>query len=207
MNELEICEGAVILPPKARQQEIPFLATWLLMGATVHKSYKGCKDVVALELDGEFREVAIQDMEIISELADRVSRKIPMTKVVSALQSLELYRLAQTEMQTLDKRSGLKGVVMLKDMAGSGYWRMVLPARYMEKDGIFIDVTAAAVKFDYLLEYDTVFIQRVHDWESFYVLEKLKTTGKRIVYDLDDDLFSITPVSYTHLTLPTIYSV
>jgi glycosyltransferase involved in cell wall biosynthesis len=116
-----------------------------------------------------------------------------VAKVVSATQALEIYRLAQTEMQMSDEQAGLKGIVMLKDTAGSGYWRMVLPAQYMNKDGIFIDVTAAAVRFDYLLEYDTIFVQRLHDWESFYVLEKLKAAGKRVVYDLDDDLFSVTP--------------
>jgi glycosyltransferase involved in cell wall biosynthesis len=49
------------------------------------------------------------------------------------------------------------------------------------------------VKFDYLLEYDTIYVQRLHDWESFYVLEKLKKAGRRIVYDMDDDIFSLTP--------------
>jgi glycosyltransferase involved in cell wall biosynthesis len=61
----------------------------------------------------------------------------------------------------------------------------------MDMDGIYVDITSGAVKFEHLLEYDTIFVQRLHSWDSFYVLERLRKAGKRIVYDIDDDLFSI----------------
>jgi glycosyltransferase involved in cell wall biosynthesis len=61
----------------------------------------------------------------------------------------------------------------------------------MNRDDWFADVSSAMVKYEQLLEYDTIFVQRFHEWDAFYVLERLKKAGKRIVYDIDDDLFSI----------------
>jgi glycosyltransferase involved in cell wall biosynthesis len=49
------------------------------------------------------------------------------------------------------------------------------------------------MKFEELLEYDTIYVQRLHSWESYYVLKNLKKAGRRIVYDMDDDIFSLTP--------------
>jgi glycosyltransferase involved in cell wall biosynthesis len=90
---------------------------------------------------------------------------------------------------------------MLKDKGSSGWWRMVLPARAMKAENWRIDCTAAPVEFDSLLEYDTIFVQRIHDWESFYMLERLKQAGKYIVYDIDDDLFNITPDNPAYNTI------
>jgi glycosyltransferase involved in cell wall biosynthesis len=61
----------------------------------------------------------------------------------------------------------------------------------MDHEGIYIDITATGVKFESLLEYGTIYVQRIHDWESYYLLERLKKAGKRIVYDIDDDIFNI----------------
>jgi glycosyltransferase involved in cell wall biosynthesis len=68
---------------------------------------------------------------------------------------------------------------------------MVFPAHYMDKSDVYVDITAVGVPFNDLLEYHTIYIQRTHDWESFYLLERAKKAGKRIVYDLDDDIFNI----------------
>ena len=61
---------------------------------------------------------------------------------------------------------------------------------WMECDAYF-DVTAAGVNCSDLREYETVFVQRIHDWDSYYMLERLKSSGKRIVYDMDDDVFHL----------------
>ena len=76
-----------------------------------------------------------------------------------------------------DERAGKYGIIMLKDQGGCGYWRMVLPARNMDRNGLYIDVTGSAVDFDHLLEYDTIFVQRIHNWDSVSVLQRLKEGG------------------------------
>ena len=108
-------------------------------------------------------------------------------------QIIDVYRAAECLTRKALDPMAPQRVAMLKDKGGAGYWRMVLPARAIAGEGVHIDVTSADVKFDYLLEYDTIMVQRLSDWESYYVLEKLKKAGKHIVYDIDDDIFSLTP--------------
>lgn len=192
MSDVNLCEGCSVMSPETRKREIPLLATTLLMGPVVHENYKGRKDTVAIEIDGEFRVLAKCDFDVAKQIAEGIEGKMHMPKMVSLKQCLEVTRLAAIELARLgDDRDGRKGIVMLKDRTGSGYWRMVFPARYMDKDGISVDITAGAVDFNSLLEYHTVYVQRIHDWESFYLLERLKKAGKRIVYDIDDDIFNI----------------
>ena len=192
MSDVNLCEGNAVMSPEVSRREIPFFVTWLLMGATVHEDYKGRKDTVALEVDGEFKVLARCDFETVAKIAKSVEGKLNLPKMVSLKQCIEVTRLAALELDRMGSdRAGKKGIVMLKDRTGSGYWRMVFPARYMDKSDIFIDITAAGVSFDSLLEYKTVFVQRTHDWESYYLLERLKNAGKRIVYDIDDDIFNL----------------
>jgi len=187
-----VSEGCAPLPPEARANEVPYLVVWHLLNAKIHRKYRG-SDSVGLELDGEFRVMHKDDYEVVRKIAIQIAGKIDV-QLVSPKQWMLVHRMAQQALARHDdEREKKRGVVMLKDKSGAGYWRMVLPSKYMEGEGFWIDITASEMKFEHLLEYDTVFVQRVHDWESYYTLEKLQKAGKRVVYDLDDDLFSITP--------------
>lgn len=190
MSDVNLCEGSEIMSIELRKREIPLLVTTLLMGAIVHLGYKGRKDTVALEIDGEFRVLSKCDYDIVVEISKKIGIDLP--KLVSLKQCIEITRMASLELEKLgDSRVGKKGIVMLKDRSGSGYWRMVFPAQHMDISGIYVDITASGVQFGSLMEYDTIYVQRIHDWESFYLLERLKKAGKRIVYDIDDDIFNI----------------
>jgi len=192
MNDVNLCEGCAVMPPDVRAREVPFAAAWLVMGATVTENYKGRDDTVRLELDGDSWVMAVVDYGFARRIAEVVSKMIPLSKLVSPRQVLSICREASRESNKMgDSRRGKRGVVMLKDRSGSGYWRMVLPARAMDTSDCFVDVTADGAPAESLLEYETVFVQRLHDWDSFYMLEKLKVAGKRVVYDIDDDIFNI----------------
>jgi glycosyltransferase involved in cell wall biosynthesis len=221
-----LTEDVAVLPPEARLIEIPKAATWILLGAVVHEGYKG-GDGYALELDGQFRPMAATDLALASSIAASIKPGFA-DRVLSGRRILDIYTAAEglTRNSIVNETHPVKRVVMLKDKGGAGYWRMVLPARYLErmlsddrlslimeteegrqrvadsflkpdthssKGSIRVDVTGADVKFDYLLEYDTIFVQRLMDWESYYTLLKLKKAGKRIVYDIDDDIYSLSP--------------
>ena len=189
---VNLCEGCAVMSPEVRKREVPLLVTTLLMGAFVHRNYKGRKDTVALEVDGELTTLAKIDFETILTVATVIQKNLQIPKLVSLKQCIEITRMAALELEKVgDDRVGKKGIVMLKDRSGSGYWRMVFPARYMDPEGIYVDITASGVDFNSLLEYRTVYVQRTHDWESYYLLERLKKAGKRIVYDIDDDIFNI----------------
>lgn len=190
-ENLNISDNVPVLPPQAKRTELSYMVTRLILGAKVHKDFKGHKDSVAIEAEGQFWPLSLQDFELVNRALDRVKAEVDGSRMVSAEQVLKIHRLAANALETMTETNRGYGVVMLKDSAGSGYWRMVLPARYMDRKGLFVDVTASAVKFEHLLEYNTVYVQRVHDWDSYYTLEKLKQTGKRLVYDIDDDIFAI----------------
>jgi glycosyltransferase involved in cell wall biosynthesis len=199
-------ESVAVFPPEARKQEIPYHVVMWTLGAIIHENYKG-GDGCALELGRNFYPLSRTDFETVKKIVDKLEAETPC-RMITPDDWMHAHKMASQILADMELgRKPDKKIVMLKDKGGSGYWRMVLPARYLEKmwqnetghkpdkpgQNVRIDVTSAGVKFDYLLEYDTIYVQRLHDWESFYVLEKLKKAGRRIVYDMDDDIFTLTP--------------
>lgn len=195
MTNINVCESCAVLSPEERKKEIPYLAVCILMGAKVWERHKGKRDVVGIEICGLCMEISDADYKLAKALAEEVGKKSLIGKVVSAYESVNLYRLAEKTFDTslYANQVNLKRIIELKDRTGSGYWRMVQPARYMDTAGLHIDITAAGVDIDKLKDYDTIFVQRIHDWEGYYLLARLKEMGKRVVYDIDDDMFNIPP--------------
>ena len=197
MSVLNLTDGASVLPPEARLRELPYVVVKLAMGAHVYRRYQGRKDAIAVEWDGDVTVLHESDFNRAQTLVESLDKQWmgPLQKTATLLSpktTLELHRKASERLsKELDDRAGLKGLLMLKDASGSGWWRMVHPARYMNPKGWYIDVTAAEIAFEHMIEYDTIFVQRRHSWEEYYVLEKLKQAGKRLVYDIDDDMFHI----------------
>ena len=181
-----------VLPVEARKRLLPTFISRLVMGAKVISPWHGRTDVVVIEDVYGSTKLSIQDFTIAKEVAERIAKELGLQMIVPSHQVLVIRDRAQEILASMtDDRAGKKGIVMLKDQGGCGYWRMSLPARYMNRDGIYIDVTGGTLGLDGLLEYDTIFVQRVCNWDSFNVLERLKAAGKRIVYDIDDDIFAI----------------
>jgi len=175
-----------------RKKLLPTIISRIVMGARMMHPWNGRNDIVQVEDEYGSTRLSLSDFTVAKEVADKIVRELGLKRMVPAHQVLVIRDLAQDILERMtDERAGKRGIVMLKDKGGCGYWRMVLPSRYMNLDGIYIDVTGGVVDFSNLLEYDTIFVQREHNWESFGVLERLKSAGKRIIYDIDDDLFSI----------------
>jgi glycosyltransferase involved in cell wall biosynthesis len=194
MNE-RISESVPVLPPAAALHKLPFAVVEYVLGAEVIPEYRG-GDGVAIVFDGNPRPLARSDYELVRTIGLELEGELALGRIPSPKEVFRLFEHATRKVRkALEFREGLreKSVMMLKDKASSGWWRMILPVRKMYESGWRFDCTAAAVDFDTLMEYDTIFVQRLHDWDSFYVLERLKRAGKRIVYDIDDDLFNITP--------------
>lgn len=86
---------------------------------------------------------------------------------------------------------GKKKILMLKDRTGCGYWRMVMPSKYLNKDKFHVDITEEGMRYDEMIGYDTVMIMRCMTWQEHAVIDRLKKSGVRIVYDIDDNIFEI----------------
>lgn len=199
MDNLENAKGPVtesdivpVLPVESRKKVLATTITRLVMGARVLNPWHGRDDIFVIEDVYGSTRLSIFDFNIAKEVAEKIAKELGLQRMVPAHQILVIRDRAQDIMDAFeDERSGKCGIVMLKDGGGCGYWRMSLPSKHMDRTGIYVDVTGGAVDFDHLLEYDTIFLQRVHNWESVVVLERLRAGGKRIIYDIDDDLFNI----------------
>ena len=184
------------LPPKAKLRELAYAVVWNLLGAVVYDYCGGADKRLQW---GQHNEMYLSNQDWDTVQAATVVM-VPGMKVqgesllvVSPSLVLDLHRRATVVLEGFnDERVGRHGLLMLQDDTGSGWWRMMMPARHMDlRDDWWVDITSSTLRFEDVLEYDTIFVQRVHTWQEHYVLEKLKRAGKRIVYDLDDDIFHI----------------
>jgi glycosyltransferase involved in cell wall biosynthesis len=189
---VRISDSAPLLPVKKAKDILPDIVVALMLDAQVIEKYRD-GDGVGVWLGDEFWHLAAQDYRLAKKISKELKAELNIGCMANAVDVLKIRRHAFKKIEKEITNEPLNSVAMLKDKGSSGWWRMVMPSRMMEKEGWQFDCTAAPVDFDHLLEYDTIFVQRIHDWESFYMLEKLKKAGKRIVYDIDDDLFNITP--------------
>lgn len=181
-----------LLPVEARKKVLPTIISRLILGARVMSPWHGRTDIAVVEDVYGSTTLSLPDFAIAKEVAERIAKELDLKRVVPAHQILVIRDRAQEILESMvDERAGKYGVIMLKDQGGCGYWRMALPSRYIDRTGLYVDVTGGAVDFDHLLEYDTICVQRVSNWDSVSVLERMKKVGKRIIYDIDDDLFDI----------------
>lgn len=94
-----------------------------------------------------------------------------------------------------------RGIFMWMDHIGSGYWRMVFPSKYMDCSDVYIDIGRDLLNFESLLGYDTILVNNIHYDGLKLILQGLKNAGKRIVYDLDDDIFTLASVDHNGMQL------
>jgi len=86
-------------------------------------------------------------------------------------------------------------VVFFKsDSTGCGYYRSDLPAKVLKDHGISSEVRFIKPTFRAYPETKVIFVQRHYIFIDVpALLRKFKRRGLKIVYDLDDDFFNLTP--------------
>ena len=197
--EVNNSDGYPAMSPRRRRLFLPYHVVRILTGGEPIPNYNGRKDVTAIRWCGKDYKLNVKDFELAEKIATEVMDEwaIPQRKMADFLSPdsiLKIHDIAAKRIATNRNDDGTKkkrGILMLKDTGGCGWWRMVQPARYMDLPGHFCDISASQVEFDQLLDYDVIMVQRLHEWENYYILQKLKKAGKRIIYDIDDDLFNI----------------
>ena len=189
-----------VMPAQSRVMLLPYTVVKILTGARADANYEGKRDVVAVNWSDTKELMHVDDFRLAKKVADAlwkeyVEEKGMLSTVLTLPTGMYLHRIAQERIKRrVDKTcAGKKTAILIKDKSGCGYWRMVVPARYMDEEKYHLECAEVEVVYDYLLEYDTIVVQRVHNWAEFYVIEKLKRAGKRVVYDIDDDIFNIPP--------------
>lgn len=185
------------MPPEFKKELLPYAVVKLLTGGQITPNHRMKPDLVRLFWNEEEEILHVEDFQIVKAVADSIWKEhVEAQNLMPSLQSiptaLELHHYAS---KTINKIVDCKvedktKVIFIKDQSGCGYWRMVVPARYIHEN-VYIDMAEIEVVYDYLLEYDVIVVQRLHTWREFYTIERLKRQGKRIVYDIDDDIFNI----------------
>jgi hypothetical protein len=171
--ETKVGEGAAVMSVETRKREIPLLAAKIVLGANSNLSWHGKKDTVRVYFDDKEWAVHQQDYELAASIAAELKKSwvdltVRQSGICAPSEILELVSLAQfLYARKTDSRAGKKGIIELSDNDGCGFWRMRLPAKFMPSNGWFVDITSAPVRYESLLEYDTIFVQRFHEWDSF----------------------------------------
>lgn len=188
------------LPPEEAIEELSDVAVRILVGAEVFQNQHFNPRLVRLKLGGIEQILHKTDFDTAKWAADTVFReRISTARLQLMTQSLPYMLECRKWIRDLLKRfyenklNKIQVIFLRGDNAGCGYWRMKLPAEFLkdEENNLSIHISDVEVQFDRLVKYDVIVVQRIFDFEQYYILEMLKEAGKKIIYDIDDDVFSV----------------
>jgi len=197
-NKDKINHSIAPMPPEFKKQILPYAVIKLLTNAEIQERYKLRDDLVCIRWNNEDEILHSEDFKMVKEVAQRIHKEQVVQKnlhntLSTVPTALDLhYEAARHIRKMVDGESkGKKKLIFIKDQSGCGYWRMVVPARYMTTEEYYIDMAEIEVIYDYLLEYDVIVVQRLCRWSEYYTIIRLKRQNKRIVYDIDDNIFDV----------------
>ena len=185
------------MPDELACRFLPYTALKLMYGATVEKCYCGREDLVAVWFNSQAEVLHVNDFEVAQRTADVIWNRlvavtIDYTRYNSMPMMMTLHRAAAEFIAASygqDKRK--RALFLLSDQYGCGFWRMMLPATSVKSPDWMIDISPAEIVYDYLCSYNTVMLQRVCNWNSYYVVKRLQEARVRVVYDLDDNFWEL----------------
>jgi len=197
--DLSIAECAP-MPPEEAIEELSDVAVRILLGAETSEAQHFNPRLVRLNLGGVQQVLHINDLQLAKWAADTAYREyITPCRLELMMRSLPymlecrkwIHKLLANHYAKKDHE--LRVVFLRGDNAGCGYWRMKLPAEFLrdEDNGISVHISDVEINYETLVQYDVIVVQRIFEFESYYVLETLKNAGKKIIYEIDDDVFSI----------------
>ena len=198
-NNIVVNKNINVMTPDLRRKYLPFSILRYLTGGRITPNYRKLHDTVCIEWADGKQFLHAKDFAIVKQVGDAIWKEVVQAKnMLPVLMTLPTAIVILEEAQkrvdrVADDAKGKKRVILVKDQSGCGYWRMEIPAQYMNLDSLFIECTQVEIAYDMLLEYDTIVVQRTHQWDHYYILKRLKEVGKRIIYDIDDDIFNLPP--------------
>jgi glycosyltransferase involved in cell wall biosynthesis len=199
------------LTPEQATNELADISVWLYLGAAVESNYHFNKSLVRVAINDRETKLHVLDYDLAKQVADRIQDYFRLNGNMSQQlvassppHVLEARHFASRWIKEhYDKLySGKASLVMLPaDNQGCGLWRMRLPASCWSNDPdlpFVVSLSDLALTYEEMLQYDIVVVQRLTDYNQWKVLKTLKEAGKKIVYEIDDDLFSVEPSNPAH---------
>lgn len=172
--------------PYIRRSRIPELACMVVSGNKhgIVGSYGNIETN-----DGKPQYIHMDDYKAIIGL----SKLCKIKSIGSIKDAMDVYEECVRGFSNMPSLVPSRKVAMASCGFGCGAWRMEFPAIAMSKlnRDVLFDVVTSTNSNIPLEEYDTIVMQWITDWTSYGRILELKSKGKRIVYDIDDDVFSI----------------
>jgi glycosyltransferase involved in cell wall biosynthesis len=175
--------------PSIRPYRIPEIATMIILGRRM-EVIDGTPHIAGPS--GEMQPVHMLDFYQASGIASSVRKCFDGPIDVSNVQQVMMAHSKcvfcfQNSQDWIPKKT----VAMLSAGFGCGAWRMEFPAAVAADNESSIDILESKTKYVPVDEYDVIRFHWLHDFVSYGKLCELKSKGKRLVADVDDDLFSI----------------
>jgi glycosyltransferase involved in cell wall biosynthesis len=188
------------LPPEDAIEELSDVAVRILVGAETFERQHFNPKLVRLKLGGIEQILHKTDFDLAKWAADTVYReRISVNRLELITKSLPYMLECRKWIRKLlsdyynNKLNKVRVLFLRGDNSGCGYWRMKLPGEYLkdQENNLSVHISDVQVEFDKLIQYDVIVVQRIFDFEQYYTLQMLKEAGKKIIYEIDDDVFSI----------------
>ena len=189
------------LPPEDAVEELSDIAVRILCGAEVFEGQNFNLKMIRLSIGGMEQIIHQDDLLIAKWAADKAFREFirpgHLELMVKSLPyMLECRKWIRSII--LDHYSGQDSktrVLFLRgDNTGCGYWRVKLPGEFLKNNddsNMLVHVSDLQIEYDKLVQYDVIVVQRVFDFDQYLVLSALKSAGKKIIYEIDDDVFNV----------------
>ena len=188
------------LPPNLKKTKIPYIAVKLIMGCDTEDNWKGDPKSVGIIGMGETEVLHVDDFELAIHIAEKVSNEYfhgpGMRLMWNAEDVLKAHRKCSETLNLLLSDKKQTRIIMLPaDDSGCGYWRMIQPSQYFNQDKYEAVHSHDPVSYEELLNFDVIVLQRAIQWEQLYVVKRLRKAGRRVFYELDDNIFQL-PTSH-----------
>jgi glycosyltransferase involved in cell wall biosynthesis len=189
------------LPPEDAVEELSDIAVRILCGAEIFEGQNFNSKMIRLSIGGMEQVIHQDDLLIAKWAADKTFREFikpgHLELMVKSLPyMLECRKWIRSVI--LDHYSNLDSktrVLFLRgDNTGCGYWRVKLPGDFLkscEDSNMIVHVSDLQIEYDKLVQYDVIVVQRVFDFDQYLILDSLKAAGKKIIYEIDDDVFNV----------------
>jgi len=188
------------LPPEDAIEELSDIAVRILCGAEIYEGQQFNSKMIKLSIGGLDQIVHTDDLLIAKWAADKAHREYikpgHLELMVKSLPYMLKCRkwIRQNLLDHYSKEDSKIRVLFLRgDNSGCGYWRIKLPGEYLREyeDKISVHISDLEIEYDKLVQYDTIVVQRVLDFEQYLILSSLKQAGIKIIYEIDDDVFNV----------------
>jgi len=190
------------MPPEKAIEELSDIAVRILIGAEVYEGHHFNPKLMRITLGGLEEIVHKEDFNIAKWVADKVFREHIQAKNLNLMvQSVPYILKMRSIIHNIladyyeNKDDHVRVVFLRGDNMGCGFWRVKLPGEYLrdQENKISVQISDVAIDYDQLVKYDVIVVQRVFDYEQYYILSTLKSVGKKIIYEVDDDIFNVEP--------------